>query len=83
MLNFDELLSEFLENVYKMENINLYIIMCINVCQIHTNIRQRGREPSEKVKLTTAQEPPQGASGAPCRGRSARSHNPTNNQPTN
>ena len=47
-----------------------------------TNIRQRVREPSEKVKLTTAQKPPQGASGAPRRGRSTRWHNPTNNQPT-
>ena len=45
------------------------------------NIRQRVREPSEKVKLTTAQKPPQGASGAPRRGRSARWRYPTNNQP--
>ena len=34
------------------------------VPKIRKNIRQRGREPSEKVKLTTAQKPPQGASGA-------------------
>ena len=47
-----------------------------------TNIRQRVREPSEKVKLTTAQSPPQRASGAPRRGRSARGRYPTKNQPT-
>ena len=46
------------------------------------NIRRRVREPSEKVKLTTAQRPPQGASGAPRRGcmRNPNRHEQNRNQ---
>ena len=45
------------------------------------NTRQHGSSASRR-ELTTGQRPPQGASAAPRRGRSARWHNPTNNQPT-
>ena len=63
---------------FKLLNISIYVKSGENFIK---NIRQRVREPSEKVELTTAQKPPQGASGATRRGRSARWRYPTNNQP--
>ena len=47
-----------------------------------TNTRLHGSSASGR-ELTTVQRPTKGASAAPRRGRSARCHNPTNNQPTN
>ena len=49
---------------------------------ILSNTRQHGRE-QVRGGLTTVRKPPQGASAAPRRGRSARWRNPNNNQPTN
>ena len=45
----------------------------------NSNTRLHGSSASRR-ELTTVQRPPQGASAAPRRGRSARWHNPTNNQ---